>query len=38
MKSEKDLASGRLTKEHLTNRGYKKFLSLKGETIIKMDR
>jgi hypothetical protein len=38
MKLEKDVASGRLTKEHLTNRGYKKFLSLKGETKIKVDR
>ena len=37
-KLEKDVASGRLTKEHLTNRGYKKFLSLKGETKIKVDR
>jgi hypothetical protein len=38
MKLEKDVASGRLTKEHLTNRGYKKFLSLKRETKIKVDR
>jgi transposase len=37
-KLEKDVASGRLTKEHLTDRGYKKFLSLKGETKIKVDR
>jgi transposase len=38
MKLEEDEASGRLTKEDLTHRGYKYFLSLKGETKVKVDR
>jgi len=34
---EKRVASGRLTKEHLNNRGYNKFLKLTGEVKVEID-
>jgi len=34
---EKKLKSGRLTKQHINNRGYNKYLKLKGEINIKID-
>jgi transposase len=36
-KLEKNLASGKLTKESINNRGYNKYLKLEGETKVKID-
>lgn len=36
-KLEKKVASGKLTKESINNRGYNKYLKLEGETIVKID-
>lgn len=35
---EKAIQKGRLTKEHINNRGYNKYLKLKGEVLISIDR
>lgn len=37
-KLEKRVQSGKLTKEHINNRGYNKFLSLKGEVEVEMNQ
>jgi hypothetical protein len=36
-KLRKRLSAGRLTKEHLNNRGYNKFLKLTGEVVVEID-
>lgn len=36
-KLRKRVGSGRLTKEHLNNRGYNKFLKLRGEVVVEID-
>src|SRR5262245_26215368 len=36
-KLRKRLGAGRLTKEHLNNRGYNKFLKLTGEMLVEID-
>jgi transposase len=37
-KLEKNLAKGKLTKQHINNRGYNKYLKLEGEVIISIDK
>jgi transposase len=37
LKLEKKVATGKLTKENINNRGYNKYLKLEGETIVKID-